>query len=1244
MVAKPPKKHRLIRSLCWLAAAGALGLALVPIWFPWGLRPAAKHFGLRYAGYDRVGWTRFALTDVRAGWGSARLEVRRVECGLPTTWLWQRFAHRTNDLPQLLLEGCRLVIGASTTNTVARSGGSAGETLNRISDAGLLLQKWLPFAELTNGVVQIASSQLTIPQAQWRSGSLRAVIQPSEFPSEIQLTGRVLGASALELSAEWKACSAWLHTGFARTNGAWEVTGELAWLTNRAGLAAQFTTNSWWPTAARAEFPHWQIPKDFFKIAGYDHLTADFAVNLNSNRLDLAATARAEPTVAANVAGFSEVKLSLGADADATGVTLRTLNLQSPWLSARATNTIRLAWTGETLTGPLQLRLAGELEKLPGVSLNGPIEGVAQIEPTGVKAPDVQFQISAWPRSAGPLAVKYILARGGLNAPLLKLDELRADFSDASQLAAAGRLDIETHQVEGVNWRATGGFLKRLLSGFDYKELVASGELSGPLTNLTQRGKIELKGSKFSGLKPLDFRLSWAGQPQQLATKLEADADKSRLSISAAAVLGGLADGKIALSLNQVALSREARTLYTLAQPCAITFKVGGMNPTEQPWSLAVAPFNWQGDQRAVATAANIAWPVHGEVKLQLTNVALVDFSDFLQPNLANILAEELTLAADWSNGPVRAVASVAAAITNAPGDVFDLRSRVNLGERLMIEQLSLATVYAPTLSVTGALPVRINPQHGAEMLTWDHEGKVAVNGTWRDGRPKELNISAGAWGRLALTQPDLRLQVSGSLDHPMAELSLGAAKLNWLTSTNDVPLPEGTDVHCALEFRPNAVRLKTFTAKLDGQPISATGEWPLPADAGSSFGPHNKFPDWSRATGRLQLGAVQLAAFKAYLPGMLAPEGQLAATLELSPGKRLAGVLTVTNAATRPLGNVTPLRDIAARLRLDGFRAVLEDFHGQIGGQPINADGFVSVADLAGHNLDYQINLSGTNIPLARTAELLVRGDLALALRQGSNAPPRVSGLVTLRDGLYVQNTSALVWTGPVRPEWRPPYFSVTNEPFADWQLDLGIRGDHFLRVRTPVFSGICSADFQLQGPLRTPVLTGDARVDSGRLVFPFGALSFEQGMVSFGAHDLRGPDLQINAAGRNYRYEVRLEVKGPADGANVILSSTPPLSSEQILLMLTAGEVPQSDFSFSSADRASRLGTFLGTDLLNRYLGTDPAKERLILRSGESISNEGRLTYSVEYLLTDRWSIIGDYDEFNAFNASLKWKVIRR
>jgi len=604
-------------------------------------------------------------------------------------------------------------------------------------------------------------------------------------------------------------------------------------------------------------------------------------------------------------------------------------------------------------------------------------------------------------------------------------------------------------------------------------------------------------------------------------------------------------------------------------------------------------------------------------------------------------LVAEVAATMQWSNGPVHSVISAAGSMTNGTGQVFGLRGVVRTDELLKINLSATASGYTPTLLVTGTIPVKVFPDRGEGMLVWDKSQSIALAGNWKDNQAERFSIPMGMRGRLDVSRPELNFQVSGTSDAPSIELTAGAAMLDWQSKTNHAPRPKLEDLHFAVEIRPDTIRLKTFAAKLDGQPIVATGEWPLPAKAWRELWSTRKLPNWDQAQGHLELEAAQVAALSAYLPKVLSPEGRLSATLDLKTGKRLEGALSLTNAATRSMGPITPLRDIAALVRFDGHRAVLENFRGQLGGQPIRADGYVTIPELDGHGLDYHVNLHGTNVPLARSPELLLRGDFAVSLRGGSEQPAILSGTVALRDGLYVQHASALVWSAPTRPEWRPPYFSVTNEPFADWKLELAVRGDRFLRIRTPVFSGILSADFQLKGSLLTPVLTGDARVNSGRVIFPFGSLAIDQGLVSFSGNDPKGPDLQINASGRNYRYDLRLEVKGPADGANVIFSSTPPLASEQILLMLTAGEVPQSDYAYSNGARAGRLVTFLGKDLLSRYFGSDPAKERLIIQTGESITEAGRLTYSVEYRLTDRWSIIGEYDEFNAFNTDLKWKV---
>jgi len=1248
MTPKKWKKRRLIRGLLWLSGVGIFLLFLLPVWFPWLLQPVLNRYGLRFAGYDRVGWTRFTMTGVHGEWSGTKLEAQHVESVLPTTWLWRRFNDRTNGPPLITLSGGHLMIGEATTNAVAIASagqqGSAGETLDQISRIGMTLQRFLPVADLTNCSIQVGSNLVSIPHAHWEAGRLNAVVRTPAVPGQIEVVAQLDGESELKLAAGWEAYEASLHGGFLRTNAQWRWQGELGWRTNRAELTAQFSTNGWWPTQSQVNVQRWQIPTKFLKVENYENLVASLTANLISNHFDLQATGFAKPSDASVQRGFPEVRIALAADGDPRGVYLRTLSIQSPLLNADLTNTVGITWTGELQAGPAQLRVSADLAQLAGAAFDGRVEGDVQIEPQTGHPPVVRFRFAARQVRAGRLDAKTILVRGGFTAPVLKLAELRADFADGSELIADGALDIETQRIEEGNWRVTGPAFKKLLSAFDYSELGASGEFHGPLTNLTQRGEVSLTAGKVAGLKPFDLKATWSGQQQHLASaEVAITAGASALTFGATADLD-LAERAVAATLNRLALRRGKEELYSLQQPCAIKFRAGNTNAPGQLWSLAMDALNCRSEIHAISTRADFAWPARGEATLNMTNVAFGDFADFLEADLANVLVAQLAATAHWSNGPVHSIISAAGSMTNATGELFSLRGNVKLGENLTVEQLTLATGYAPTLSVTGTLPVKVLLERGAEMLVWDKAKSIALAATWKDGRPEGISVPLGSRGQLVVSQPDLLLRVSGTPDQPSAELALGAAKLDWQSPTNDVPLPRVTDVQIAVEVRPSEIRLKAFGARLDDRPITATGEWPLAGGAWKEYWSDKKLPDWNPARGRLELREMPLALLASYLPDLVAPEGQLDATLELKAGKRLEGILTLTNAATRPVGTITPMRDIAAVVRLDGNRAVLEDLRGQIGGQPVRADGYASVADLNGGSLDYQVNLHGTNVPLVRRPEMLLRGDFELSLRRGSNAPPLISGLVVLRDGLFVQNTSALVWSGPVRPELRPPYFSVTNEPFGDWKLDLAIRGDRFLRARTPVFSGILSAGLQLQGSLRAPVLTGDARVNSGRLVFPFGSLTLNQGFASFSGNDLRGPDLQLNASGRNYRYELRLEVKGPADGANVILSSTPPLTSEQILLMLTAGELPQTDFSFSTSARAGRVGTFLGTDLLSRYLGTDPAKERLIFRSGESISGAGRLTYSVEYRLTDRWSIMGAYDEFSAFTADLKWKVLNR
>jgi translocation and assembly module TamB len=334
---------------------------------------------------------------------------------------------------------------------------------------------------------------------------------------------------------------------------------------------------------------------------------------------------------------------------------------------------------------------------------------------------------------------------------------------------------------------------------------------------------------------------------------------------------------------------------------------------------------------------------------------------------------------------------------------------------------------------------------------------------------------------------------------------------------------------------------------------------------------------------------------------------------------------------------------DLQTQLRLRGRQVEVQTFTGLLGGEPFGMTGTLNFAERNPTNglPRLALKLRGQSLPLARQPELILRGDLDIAITTQTNQQTRLSGNVRLRDSVFLSDLRMLMPGKAAQPRQRPPYFSIDVEPLADWALDLRVHGDRFLKVRSPFFRGEVSSDLKLEGTLQEPMILGEVLINSGTVQFPFANLDVTQGLVSFTSADPYRPQLFVTAGAKALGYDVKMEVTGKADSPVIQFSSIPPLTSEQVLLLVTAGEVPQQGNSISAQQRASRLAVFLGKNLLSEFSSGNGGADRLTLRSGEYVSEQGKQTYSVEYKLNKDWSIVGEYDRFGAFNAELKWRL---
>jgi len=291
----------------------------LPLWWPWVLAPVAHRQGAQYARYERVGYSRFALTGLTFTNETVRFKAERIEAPVPTVWLWRtleprRFQARQSSQPFLTITGWQFR-SLPTSNATASLYTQAQST----ADSLRALQRWLPRAVLSNGTLWLHETTLSVPALTWTQGVLSATLgAPGQGWTDL----RADFSKPPRYEVEIRADSLHFKSALALSlnSGGLDLQSTNFWWSNRFDLRSHFDTQGTLPATASLQAPHFRIPSAWVRIPYYPDIAGDLSAVWQRGEfsLNLSASARPLPTQT----NVPPLELSLRARGDTNVVTI----------------------------------------------------------------------------------------------------------------------------------------------------------------------------------------------------------------------------------------------------------------------------------------------------------------------------------------------------------------------------------------------------------------------------------------------------------------------------------------------------------------------------------------------------------------------------------------------------------------------------------------------------------------------------------------------------------------------------------------------------------------------------------------------------------------------------------------------------------------------------------------------------------------------------------------------------------
>jgi autotransporter translocation and assembly factor TamB len=409
-------------------------------------------------------------------------------------------------------------------------------------------------------------------------------------------------------------------------------------------------------------------------------------------------------------------------------------------------------------------------------------------------------------------------------------------------------------------------------------------------------------------------------------------------------------------------------------------------------------------------------------------------------------------------------------------------------------------------------------------------------------------------------------------------------------------------------------------------------------------------------------------------MTGRLLLDARVTGTLD-RPG--VTGALKLSNLGLTLPDMSGKLHDISGIVRFQQADITIEEITGLLGTGRFRLSGTASLDGYLPAAMDVRLTAEAVPVIVPDKMELTLDANLAL-IRDAGQAVVR--GEVVLVDGVYFQDAELVGQTDIIRSP-----FVKKKEPLPDTASRLpsflkGLSLDLKLKYRLPltVDNNIglleIQPDLTVKGSLDQPVILGEARIDSGEVLFQRTPFAVEKGAIIFTNPYKTEPRIDLTASTAIRQWKIYLKATGTPEQLEIELTSDPHEEQGDILSLLVFGR-PTRDMTAGAGDsenQAETLATFLagamsgdirkmtGLDIVEVSTAENPDEEEEEVEEGTNgqsritvgskISDRLTLKYSVEsgqnglvqenatdYRLTETTTVSGFQNNRGVFGGKL-------